>query len=710
MAEFLRSFAVNINGISNTEKQKNEFFGLCCELIKMFHSFSKNLNEENSNRLATSEVLDLAYNFVSEKLHLHSSAAKRQKLVESSDKYVEPKEYMLGTHWEMKKVDSENNQSIPKLLGSKFHFVHITETIRALFKNEHFRRVYLEYNKENSVLRHKCVPEVFKDFCCGSVFQNNELYQKYPNSLQIKIFSDDFGVTNPLGPRATTHKLYGMYFTIQNLPKQYLSKVENTFLICLAHSDDLKTKETDHNDLWRLVLEDVRYLETEGVDIGDGIVVRGSISYLTFDNLGGSQCLGLAESSQAIYFCRICKMPKCDCQTVSEEDPSVLRTLDDYKRCLTIIENSTKVDFKESLGIKRYCVLNDLKYFNIFINKSVDPLHDLNEGTIPFLLRHFFSLLISLKIVNESTLQQKFQFFDYGFLQTKNVPALVDIKKGSLNQTGSQIMCLFRHTPFVLYEFKDHSKLKSAWKCVQSLLRVSQIVHSTCITYEDIQFLKDFITEHLELIQTVFGTTLINKHHMLVHYPNLIVEMGPVIFMSTMRGESKNQDLKRIISSNRNFVNITKTIVNKHQARLAQKSDTFCDEIKTSKKCKQEHMNDEDKQLVEIHFDSSHYTELDWLQINNFHYKRGLFLLKEDTFYRIERIFHSNLNYIFLCVVWKKEKFDCFLNSVEIKELAPIVKVALLYSELNQKKLFEAKRLNNTHYIIADTLDVTRFN
>lgn len=321
-----------------------------------------------------------------------------------------------------------------------------------------------------------------------------------------------------------------------------------------------------------------------------------------------------------------------------------------------------------------------------------------------------FSSLISLKIITDSTLQQKFQYFDYGYLNKKNTPFLVDINKNSLNQTGSQIMCLFRCTPFVLFEFKDHPKLNNAWKCLQTLLRVSQIVHSTCITDADIQSLRELVTEHLKLFQSEFKTTLINKHHMLLHYATLITKMGPVIFMSMMRGESKHQDLKRIISSNRNFVNITKTIMNKHQARLALKSDTFSEKIEMSKNSELKNLNAGDKQLFEIHFDSTPPTELVWLKINGFHYKKGLFLLKADTFYQIERIFNAASKFSFLCVLWKKEEFDYFFNSLKIKESMPNTKAILPYSEFSDKKPYEARRINISHYIIADTLNVFRFN
>lgn len=40
-------------------------------------------------------------------------------------------------------------------------------------------------------------------------------------------------------------------------------------------------------------------------------------------------------------------------------------------------------------GNKKYCALNDLKYFHTCQNFCVDIMHDLNEGVIPFFSQSF---------------------------------------------------------------------------------------------------------------------------------------------------------------------------------------------------------------------------------------------------------------------------------------------------------------------------------
>lgn len=112
---------------------------------------------------------------------------------------------------------------------------------------------YISYNiNKNSPGGHICEEGVYRGFCCGSTFKNNNLFRERPESLQIQISSDDFTVTNPLQPRATIYKMCPIYFSIKNISSKFLSKLDNIFLVALCFSDDLKTKETDFNDIWKL--------------------------------------------------------------------------------------------------------------------------------------------------------------------------------------------------------------------------------------------------------------------------------------------------------------------------------------------------------------------------------------------------------------------------------------------------------------------------
>jgi len=55
------------------------------------------------------------------------------------------------------------------------------------------------------------------------------------------------------------------------------------------------------------------------------------------------------------------------------------------------------------------------------------------------------------------------------------------------------------------------------------------------------------------------------KHHYLSHYCKLILEFGPLIKVWTMRFESKHQFFKKAIRNLLNFINVVKSLSEKHE-------------------------------------------------------------------------------------------------------------------------------------------------
>lgn len=242
------------------------------------------------------------------------------------------------------------------------------------------------------------------------------------------------------------------------------SKLSNIYLIALINADDLHTEYTDFNNVWFNVVNEIKVLEESGIQINHELNLKGTVTVLSGDNLGLNSVTGLVESFRATYFCRICKLPRQMCQTKCKESLSEIRTLSDYVEALKIIENSTSVDFSATKGIKRECALNRLKYFHTMNNVTVDIMHDINEGVIPFVLKLLFEYYIKEKIISENDLIRKIQYYDYGLLNRSNVPSKIDLHKHNLGQNASQNMCLFHHIGFILFEHINDIGAK--WQCI----------------------------------------------------------------------------------------------------------------------------------------------------------------------------------------------------------------------------------------------------
>lgn len=265
--------------------------------------------------------------------------------------------------------------------------------MRSLFKCDEFYKMYFDYNNAPS---HTCSNGNFGNFCCTDNYKNNELFQSNKNCVQIQISADDFEICNPLGSKANLHKGCGVYFSIRNMPFLHLSKLKNVHLLSLFNPDDIRTKQTDMNNIWQPILRDLKYLETVGINVR-GENIKGTLTHLSMDNLGANQYLGFTKGFNAEYYCRICEMSKPQCQCTSQEDPSKFCTKSSNQKQIQIISEWEKVDLSQTKGVQFYCILSDLQFFHIIDNPTTDICHNIQEGAISLVLELFLTKCLQLK-------------------------------------------------------------------------------------------------------------------------------------------------------------------------------------------------------------------------------------------------------------------------------------------------------------------------
>lgn len=285
---FLDNFSSAINSLMLRQTELDKIYKLVGGLVNEIEFVNSKLIRD-TNGLSPLQVLDLTSTIIADKFDQINSHYKRNKVLISHPLYVAPREIAIGARFELERIEGIN-LAIPRRIQSTYEYVPITETIRSLFKREDFKSSYL---KHNSTTRsgHKCVYGVFRVFCCGEKYKTTEIFQKDPNCLQIQIATDDFEPCNPLQSKAGSHKICAVYFVIRNMPSQFLSKLNSIYLICLCNSNDLKTKETDFNNIWSLIVEDIGYLEKVGIDIGNNINKR-HIIILVIRQFGWKQLTG----------------------------------------------------------------------------------------------------------------------------------------------------------------------------------------------------------------------------------------------------------------------------------------------------------------------------------------------------------------------------------------------------------------------------------
>lgn len=708
MKKFMESFKDKINGIQMKHDDKNLVYKLAVDLIKQSVVFEAILLED-SNDMDIKFALNASQEYICGELLKSSSVFKRSKLCKDRVDYVAPETKALGTRWNMSAVPNSPTR-YPQKIQNTMQYIPITETLRSLFLKEDFQNAYVSCNFQKGEGSHVCEKGIFRNFCCGLVFNETELFKEEPESIQIQIGSDDVELANPLQSKSTIYKITPIYFTVRNIPTKYSSKLNNIYPVVICYTDDVKTNETDFNDLWHLVVNDIGYLETFGIQITEDINIKGTLIGCTFDNLGAHTALGFAESFNAAYYCIICEMSKEECQHSTKLKKLCKRTLESYEEQLNIIKNSTKVDFSKTKGVKRHCALNNLRYYHILKNICMDIMHDIPEGVMLFLLTALFLYCFSNKIISESELQHKIMFYDYGRLSQSNIPSQLLMNKDNLNQNASQLKCLFENIPFILWDYRNHPMLKRVWVCVETLLRISQVVFSDEITESDLVALENDIYIHLNSFQKFFGGKLKPKQHNMLHYPDLIRKMGPLSHMCMMRYEAKHKVFKDYVKSTRNFINVPKSLAVKHQQELLTKTNSYTDDISYGvlSVIDKNMSTEENESILDYFLANAEINETKWFQYFNTRFESGLYVLYESSIFKISKILFVCDKMYISCYKFDIVAFSFFSNSLKLKQSLPVNYKVIPFSELITKKTFESKTIEAEIYIKANTLELKK--
>lgn len=123
-------------------------------------------------------------------------------------------------------------------------------------------------------------------------------------------------------------------------------------------------------------------------------------------------------------------------------------------------------------------------------------------------------------------------------------------------------------TTFFLFIIKDNTELicEAVWRLISLLQEIVALICAYDISPNQIAYLRILIEDYLYHRKEFFPTCPLRpKHHFLLHYPHLIVDCGPLIWLWTLRFESKHSFFKRSITNSKKFKNVTGSLAEKHQ-------------------------------------------------------------------------------------------------------------------------------------------------
>lgn len=701
----LNEFRKDIIGMNLNEKETNAVFACSEKLVRSLQKFNVRLITDDNNQMSAVHVIESSGDFFVDELKKHNTSFKRAISNQKNEILVCPKELSIGTRWERKRLtDARGTQIfIPQTKQNTYQYVPVKDTIQSLFRSMEFCDMYFN---ENTVLDHHCEKGKYKYFCCGETYQKSPFFKENPLAVQIHLASDDFEICSPLQSKSGVHKICAIYMTIQNIPPKYISKYNNIYLVALCNADDLKSKTTDFNNLWQEIVRDIKYLETVGIEIDCRPNLKCTLTHLSFDNLGANLSLGYVASFSSTYYCRHCVRSKDQCRTAIDDDMDLLRTKSMYYQQLRIIQNSEKVKYDETQGLKFYCKLNDLSHFHILDNPTVDIMHVLAEGVVPFLLKHLFIFSFNKKIFTENDLNWMTQFYSYGWLHRRDIPSSICLTKRSLGQNAAQSLCLFRHMPMILYEYRENEDLQIVWPCVISLLRVLEILHCYESSDELINILEREIRHHLASVQNILNEHLRPKHHFMLHYPYFFRIMGPLIHLIMMRFEAKHQQIKRLLGDNRNFRSINKTLAMKHQQVAVTTEFSYKNEIQTTKF---NPVNFEIAKRMRMEMNiNEQVSETEYLRINNYEYKPNLLFIHKTCPYQIKKVLFVENKFVLFAKKSKVGELNSFLNCFEIEVNESENGIFINVNDLSNKKTFDLYAIDGKTYLMAASIELNK--
>ncbi|KAJ8029948.1 hypothetical protein HOLleu_29486 [Holothuria leucospilota] len=480
----------------------------------------------------------------------------RRKYFVDSGMFLTPMEVPIGIAFYQRNNRQTGNIS-QVLRNVTFQYVPIKPLIKLILESNGYMESISKHEPANNGL--------MKDFHDGEYCRLNEFFKSKEN-IKVLLYIDDFEVTNPLSPKAGTHKLGAVYFTITNLHPKFRSSLDNCYLVMLFNAGDAKLY--GYEPILDPLVKDLNSLIRDGIFI-DTPTFQGNIqvglAQVTGDNLGIHSLFGFAQGFTANFPCRICKMHRNDARYATAEDPDIFRTKENYQMDVNTADVATT-------GVRNDCPLNMVEHFHVIDNFAPDIMHDLLEGICPLELKLVMKCLIDRGYFDINLLNSRIVSFNYGSSDSSNKPCILSMSSlnhpdGAPGQNSAQMWCLIRHIPLMMGDLVPEDD--EHWELLLLLAQCMDIIFSPVISVGDTIYLQELIRDHHSHFLTLFpGRHLKPKHHHLTHYPRLIRKVGPLIRFWTMRFEAKHNFSRRLSHIVCNFQNIAKTLAYRNQMLL----------------------------------------------------------------------------------------------------------------------------------------------
>ena len=489
-------------------------------------------------------------NFKSQYLQLNS--------VQSERTFIDSVQYKIGERQDS--VEDPSDGTVHgKPVSLTAEFIPLRKVLQRFFELPNILEETLKYvstlMKQETVISNFVQGEFWREFI--------ENYIGPTPILPLFLYFDEFEVNNPLGSHAGFGKVGAIYASLPCLPIEYQAKLENIFIVILFYAMDRKT--TNDRLIFFKLIDELNFLEKEGIEINGTVTVRFKLCLILGDNLGIHSIFGSLESFSSNYFCRFCLVRKDEKDLIFSESQCTLRDIQNYVEAL-------KKDNPKLTGIRVECVLHEIGNFHVTKNLCVDPLHEFTEGLCRSDVGRVLHIFTNeKKYFDISQLDSRINGFPFDPNDKRSKPPSIRLadKPPSLKLmfSASEMRCFIRILPILIADLIPKDEI--FFRVIIKLKQLLEIVFAFKYHKNADKALAVHVEEYLKLLSSL-GFSIKPKHHFTVHYASVMKKMGPLGQLSTMRHEGKHQTGKIIAHASRSRVNICRTIAKRHQQILQE--------------------------------------------------------------------------------------------------------------------------------------------
>ena len=363
-----------------------------------------------------------------------------------------------------------------------------------------------------------------------------------------QLYHDDYDTGNSQGYKRGKQAISVFNFLLPLLDENEISKLKYVIPACFVKKSI--SKKVRKSQICSELIELAKDMACNGIEIRinhQNVTVFPILGLIIGDNLAQHELMDFTGSFSHRLMCRFCKMPADERKTVTKENEELLRKKTDYY---------TDAKDKNS-GVSCSSPFNEIPYFHVYDNFSVDLMHDVLEGIIVYGLQNATDTLIRQGYFSVQQLKKYTDNFDYGEVDSRNrlgKDNLDDEGKWRLNAHDSLILLKY----FTLLVGKKVPANNSTLQYVIVLEDLVDLIMCHEFDEDKLEQLRQLIDKHGKMYQKftkvvidktngaekTVNVTMPPKFHLILHYIMCIIWSGPPINHWSMREEGQNRVYK----------------------------------------------------------------------------------------------------------------------------------------------------------------------